>query len=231
MAGDLLHKDPARPLRVALVYPRLWRQVRSFLPPLGLVSLATVARAAGHEVRIFDPSFDRTPRRIKGQLRRFDPEVVGLSVSSDLYPLAQELCAFARRLGARTVMGGPHATICAEEVLAQTRDLDVVLAGEGENTLPALLAAWASGDDPAGLPGVISRRGEEVTAGPPAEWTQAPVWQGEAAAHQPDLQRQRLHRADPHPGVPVPVRLLPAGPQASGRRLPQEERRRGGRRD
>ncbi len=172
MAGDFLHKDPARPLRVALVYPRLWRQVRSFLPPLGLVSLATVARAAGHEVRIFDPSFDRTPRRIKGQLRRFDPEVVGLSVSSDLYPLAQELCAFARRLGARTVMGGPHATICAEEVLAQTRDLDVVLAGEGENTLPALLAAWASGDDPAGLPGVISRRGEEVTAGPPAEWTQ-----------------------------------------------------------
>ena len=161
-----------RALRVALVYPRLWPQTRSFLAPLGLVSLATVARGKGHETQLFDASFDRSLCQVKARLRRFAPDVVGLSVSSDLYPASRELVAFAHGLGARTVMGGPHATICAPEVLAENERLDAVVAGEGEVSFPALLEAWARGDDPAGIPGVVARREGEVVAGPAAEWVE-----------------------------------------------------------
>ena len=131
------------PLRVALVYPRLQHQMRSFLAPLGLISLATVARRAGFDVRLFDPSLDRDLGRVQDQLRRFAPRVIGLSVSSDLYPTARQLCAFARELGAVSVLGGPHATICADEIFADCPQLDYLVSGEGEQSFVELLRCLA----------------------------------------------------------------------------------------
>ena len=157
-------------LRVALIYPRLYHQTRSFLPPLGLISLATVARAQGHDARLFDPSFDADLLRVKRQLTRFAPDVVGLSLSTDLYPVAKELCAFARELGARTVMGGPHATICADEIWADCAQLDFIVAGEGEESFPALLDCLARGEQPEGVLGVSFRSSGRVVRNPPAGW-------------------------------------------------------------
>ena len=156
--------------RVALVFPRLYHQTRSFLPPLGLISLATVARARGHEAVLFDPSFDADLSGIKKQLARFAPDVVGLSLSSDLYPVAKELCCFAHELGARTVMGGPHATICADEIWADCPELHFIVAGEGEESFPALLDCLARGEEPAGVGGVSYRRSGRVVQNPPAGW-------------------------------------------------------------
>ncbi len=157
-------------LRVALVFPRLFHQTRSFLPPLGLISLATVARAAGHDARLFDPSFDADLSRVEAELARFRPHVVGLSLSTDLYPVARKLCVLAQRLGAQTVMGGPHATICAGELWADLPQLDFIVAGEGEESFVALLERIKYGEQPAGVAGVSYRSGGRVVVNPPAGW-------------------------------------------------------------
>ncbi len=157
-------------LKVALVFPRLHHQTRSFLPPLGLISLATVARQSGHDARLFDSSFDRDLARIKAELQRFAPQVVGFSISTDMYPVAKELCAFAKGIGAMTVMGGPHATICADELWSDCPDLDVIVAGEGEESFPQFLDAIREGREPEGVPGVSYRSGDEVVKNPAGAW-------------------------------------------------------------
>ena len=157
-------------LKVALIFPRLRHQMRSFLPPLGLISLATVARQGGHDVRIFDPSFDRDLTRIKADLRRFSPQVAGFSISTDLYPVASELCAFAKGIGAVTVMGGPHATICADELWSDCPALDVIVAGEGEESFPEFLRAVGEEREPEGVPGVSYRSGDKVVKNPAGGW-------------------------------------------------------------
>jgi B12-binding domain/radical SAM domain protein len=53
-----------------------------------------------------------------------------------------------------TIVGGPHASACYREV---ARYADYVVVGEGEYTLPALLAAIEEGRDPP--PGVATARG------------------------------------------------------------------------
>ena len=158
------------PLRVALVYPRLQHQMRSFLAPLGLISLATVARRAGFDVRLFDPSLDRDLGRVQDQLRRFAPRVIGLSVSSDLYPTARQLCAFARELGAVSVLGGPHATICADEIFADCPQLDYLVSGEGEQSFVELLRCLAQDRRPEAVPGVSYRAGAQVSHNPSPDW-------------------------------------------------------------
>lgn len=157
-------------MRVALVYPRLFHQTRSFLVPLGLISLATVARDKGYKVRLFDPSFDPDLSRIKRELADYQPQVVGLSLSTDLYPVARELCAFAKDLGATTIMGGPHPTICAEEIWEDCSHLDIIVSGEGESTFLELLGKLEQDQEPEGVPGVAFRSKEEVITNEPSDW-------------------------------------------------------------
>jgi B12-binding domain/radical SAM domain protein len=58
-----------------------------------------------------------------------------------------------REAACTTIVGGPHATACPEEV---ARYADYVVVGEGEHTLPRLLAALEEGkEDP--VPGVVTK--------------------------------------------------------------------------
>lgn len=64
------------------------------------------------------------------------------------------------------VAGGPHATAAPAEVLAA--GFDLAARGEGERTLPALLSALGSGQDPRSVPGLAWLEGGALrTSGPP----------------------------------------------------------------
>lgn len=151
-------------MRIALIFPRRREQVHGMWPPLGIITLGTVLRGRGHEVRCYDTSFDRDLNRIQQELRAFRPELVGLSTLTDFFPTAAELCRFAKSLGAITVMGGPHPTIAARESLAAIPELDYAVMGEGETTLSRLLEPDAAPDRIAGL---AYRRGGEVFVNAP----------------------------------------------------------------
>ena len=158
------------PLRVALVYPRLFHQVRSFLAPLGLISIATVIRDAGHDVHLLDPSFDKDLTRVARQLSNLRPQVVGFSLSTDLYPAARDLCRHVKKLGATTVMGGPHPTLCADEIFRDCPELDMIVSGEGEHAFPLLLARLERSETPTDVPGVAYRDGDAIVTNPPSDW-------------------------------------------------------------
>jgi B12-binding domain/radical SAM domain protein len=83
---------------------------------------------------------------------RPESEVTCYSLTSITEPLFRDEIAGADCI---TVVGGPHATACPLEV---ARYADFVVAGEGEYTLPALLARIEAGQS-GPIPGVATREG------------------------------------------------------------------------
>lgn len=129
-------------------------------PNLGLCSIA--ATVPEHEVRILDlvlrPKGVR--RRLREEVRRFDPDLIGYSAMSFQYDTARTLAGDLRTVAPRAlhVLGGYHATVMAEQVADRDgRLFDFVLRHEGESSFPGLLRVLDVGGDPKDVAGLSWR--------------------------------------------------------------------------
>jgi anaerobic magnesium-protoporphyrin IX monomethyl ester cyclase len=131
-----------------LLWPDGSAQIETSMPQVALYTLAAVVQDAGVACTILDPleywrlcregeAFDRTAR---------GHDVFCISANSLTWPAARPLIARAAALEPRplVVVGGLHATYCDEHVL-RTTPADVVVRGEGEDTLDELLRALREG--------------------------------------------------------------------------------------
>ena len=137
--------------------------------PLYLVTLAGSARAAGHEVAIYDAmTKDVGFGEIAQRIEEFRPDVVAVSVITSTCPDAIEVFELARRIDGSitTIAGGVHASFMAEEMFATTEALDYVVAGEGERTFVELLDALSNGGNVSRVPGLAYREAGGVVRTP-----------------------------------------------------------------
>lgn len=172
-----------------LIYPptRCGRGQRVVMQqPLGITSLGAVLRGerdvhlldatilGADQVRVESADFEvrgLSPEEVEARIEAVAPDVLGVScVFSPQYPVLQETVRRAKRANPDliTVAGGTHPTFLAEEVLRETPELDFVVLGEGEESLPALLRALERGGV-AGLgaiDGLAWRDGERVRVQP-----------------------------------------------------------------
>jgi radical SAM superfamily enzyme YgiQ (UPF0313 family)/predicted TPR repeat methyltransferase len=126
--------------------------------PVGLGTINGVLRRAGHDARL--ANFSRFSwDEIRRTLREFAPRILGISLFTFNRGAALKLARVAREVdpGIVIVVGGPHATHLAEQVLARHAAVDFVVVGEGEETLSELAAALDSGGDPGALSGLVLR--------------------------------------------------------------------------
>jgi anaerobic magnesium-protoporphyrin IX monomethyl ester cyclase len=124
-------------------------------PPIGIMSLSAVIKAAGHECVMFDQANPETPdEAIVEAIRLQRPALVGLSfLSTTSYPYAKLL---ARRIRAadqevRLAFGGVFATLNAGLVKVQCPEVDFVCRGDGEQLILDLLEHLAEPEAVAGL--------------------------------------------------------------------------------
>lgn len=140
-------------MRVLLVRPPsvLGRMARQNLQhPTNIVGLASEAKARGHEARVLDLEVTAGGAEAFGPaLDAFRPDVVGVSVVTPHVPGAGVLLARAKAWSRDvfTLAGGPHATALPDDLLDEIPSLDAICVGEGDRTLPELLAARACGGD------------------------------------------------------------------------------------
>ncbi|MBU7007164.1 B12-binding domain-containing radical SAM protein [Phosphitispora fastidiosa] len=138
--------------KIMLINPpagiRLWEQHSE---NLGLGYLAAVLRQLGYQASILDASLFRlgisaTLKRIRQQ----QPDVIGFRLLEVNVPHVIGLVARLRRGGytGHITAGGPVATMMGSEVLKLIPGLDSLIVGEGEETLPELLAALNSSGSP-----------------------------------------------------------------------------------
>ena len=141
-------------------------------PPIGIMSLSSVLKQAGHECLMFDQANPETPNDvIIDAINRYQPDLVGLSfLSTTSYPYAKIL-ARQIRASSRTVklaFGGVFASLNAPLVKLQCPEVDFVCRGDGEQLILDLLLRL---DDPEAVVGLTWMKDGKVVqnAGRPME--------------------------------------------------------------
>ena len=106
--------------------------------PMGLAYLAAVLEEAGHEVSVIDcPAEMIDLKQLKTKLACIRPNLIGITSMTPTIQSAFHSAQAAKEACPDTmvVIGGPHATFMDEQVLAEEASVDVVVRGEGEETL------------------------------------------------------------------------------------------------
>jgi anaerobic magnesium-protoporphyrin IX monomethyl ester cyclase len=124
-------------------------------PPIGIMSLSSVLKQAGHECVMFDQANPDTPNEvIVEEIQRQQPDLVGLSfLSTTSYPFAKILARQIRSANeqVKLAFGGVFATLNAQLVKLQCPEVDFVCRGDGEQLLLDLLERL---DDPGAVDGL-----------------------------------------------------------------------------
>jgi radical SAM superfamily enzyme YgiQ (UPF0313 family) len=124
-------------------------------PPIGIMSLSSVLKQAGHECVMFDQANPATPNEvIIEEINRRQPDLVGLSfLSTTSYPYAKILARQIRAVNdkVRLAFGGVFATLSAQLVKLQCPEVDFVCRGDGEQLILDLLEHLDNPEPVAGL--------------------------------------------------------------------------------
>lgn len=178
-------------MRIALVYPPPWKIAApgepvpavdgppdGFAPgdldsdfyqtPYGLLSLGAQAIAAGHQVKVLNLSAFAWSR-VEHILGELDADVWGMScwtANRRGVALAAD-CIRRYHPRAPIVVGGPHATPLAREMLAHHGAIDVVCEGESELSFAEIVARAGAAQSLCGITGTVYRDGSQVKAAPP----------------------------------------------------------------
>ena len=137
--------------------------------PLGLAYLAAALEKGGYELTVFDcPALGINPEELRARLASFEPDVVGITsitptIKSTLLAarIAKEACP-----NAVVVLGGPHATFMDSQILSDYSDVDIVVRGEGEETLIELLSRIIDSGDLQTVSGISFRKNGQIIRTP-----------------------------------------------------------------
>ncbi len=126
--------------KIALVNSPLLKEAghHPLFPPLGLAYMAAVLEQNDFEVKIFDcPVCEMDHGKLKAELDSFQPTIVGIGSMTPVIESALKSAHVAKEVcpDAKVVMGGPHATFADKQILADEKDVDIIVRGEGEETL------------------------------------------------------------------------------------------------
>ncbi len=136
-------------------------------PPLGLAYLAAVLERAACPVQVLDfVVFPYSKSHLSKILNEFHPELVGVTSVTMNFREAIRAIRDVKQLAPHvvTVMGGPHVTFCSRETLEQCPELDIVVLGEGEDTLVRL--ATSDPQEWPRIPGIVYRLPDGIHLNP-----------------------------------------------------------------
>jgi anaerobic magnesium-protoporphyrin IX monomethyl ester cyclase len=177
-------------MRIALIYPPPWKipladeapDLRDGPPtgyrvgdldadfhqtPYGLFSLGAQAIRAGHQVKVLNLSAFPWSR-VDEVLRALDADLYGMSCWT---ANRRGVAMVAKRLkelrpGAPVIIGGPHATPLATEMLTHHPSIDLVCLGESDATLLEIVDRRTRGEPLIGVAGTAYRGASGVELGP-----------------------------------------------------------------
>jgi len=110
--------------------------------PLGLCYVAAAFEAANTEVKILDYIVRQySLEKLLEELSLFNPDVIGITSVTMNFPLAASIIKTAKQgfPSVVTIMGGPHVSFDYENTLKQHPEIDLIVVGEGEQTIKELV--------------------------------------------------------------------------------------------
>ncbi|MGE0405767.1 MAG: radical SAM protein, partial [Candidatus Korobacteraceae bacterium] len=136
------------------------QQIMKPYVPLGILYLCAYLREQGFGVEVFDSTFARMDELL-ARLREGPPGVVGVYANLMTRRNAVRILRAAKDAGWKTIAGGPEPGAYIEEYLHA--GADVIVIGEGEQTMAELLPALRmKSADLSSIRGIAYRDGEGV---------------------------------------------------------------------
>ncbi len=148
------------PMRIVLIAPP-YPLEEAPSPPMGICCIAAVCEKAGHEVVILDYIVSRyTAEKLRTELDRFQPHVVGTNSVTMNFDSATAILrdVKAHNPSIPTLMGGPHVSFDHYNVLRDNPEVDVVIIGEGEETVVEFLSCAQKKEHWKKIPGLAFRQ-------------------------------------------------------------------------
>ncbi|MEE8190841.1 MAG: radical SAM protein [Candidatus Scalindua sediminis] len=111
----------------------LFTEGTTLIPPMGLLYMGAVLEKAGYNVTIAD--------LLVAPEQDIDIEsynIIGITANTVQFNNALRFAEKAKKLGKTVILGGPHPTFEAEASL-NTRNVDFIVRGEGEETIVELV--------------------------------------------------------------------------------------------
>jgi anaerobic magnesium-protoporphyrin IX monomethyl ester cyclase len=138
-----------------------------YLIPLGLVCIGGPLIDAGFKVKLIDHDLYGWPiNQLIQELSDFKTDYIllGHSGSTAAHKTAlKTIRAIHQKLPhVRVVYGGVYPSYADRVVMAECEEIDVVVRGEGEQTIVGLIRTWEQTDDLSGVDGITWRRGREI---------------------------------------------------------------------
>jgi len=144
--------------RVVLANPPYPEDVpQAVFIPLGISYLAAVLEREGFQVDVVDCQVAKFSQKdLEDKFKSLNPQIVGVTAATVTYFPALEVLKAAKVSvpNCVTLIGGPHVTVLDDRTFTDSKDVDIVVRGEGEQTMLEL-ARLVSEDNLNGLGKVL----------------------------------------------------------------------------
>ena len=131
--------------------------------------MAAVLEKNGYKVDVIDCQLLKLSHAdVKNELAKRQPDVVGVTSVTLTYKSALKILDIAKEIFPKclTILGGCHATFWDKEALRESSNLDVVVRGEGENTILELVRRLETGRDFCDALGITFRKNGKTVRNP-----------------------------------------------------------------
>ena len=146
---------------IVLIYPffrKIFDKSPFRFPPLGIGYIASILRQKNYSVEIFDGTFRNREEMLK-EIELLKPRIVGIY---SMYSMEDESFFFAKKLGNIVdllVAGGPLPTV---EPVKFLKWFDVVVIGEGENTVLEIVKSYHNDRELDKISGIKFKRNNKI---------------------------------------------------------------------
>jgi anaerobic magnesium-protoporphyrin IX monomethyl ester cyclase len=161
-------------MRIVFVHPNYHSggaEIAGNWPPAWVAYLTGSLRSAGFDdIHFIDAMTNHLgPDDLRARLRDLEPDVVGTTAITPAIYEAEEVLRIAQEVAPKAlrVLGGIHATFMFRQVLTEAPWVDVIVRGEGEEIMVALMQALAQGrwpEDRRRIKGLAFLDGAEIVS-------------------------------------------------------------------
>jgi radical SAM superfamily enzyme YgiQ (UPF0313 family) len=151
-------------MKVMLIQPPMLHLKMQLSPNLGLAYIAAVLERDGFDVQVVDAAAENLDYDgVIDRIRAFSPAVIGAGGQT---PVSVRSMTIFRRVKEEigpdiwTVAGGPHFSFAEQRSMAECPELDVIVRGEGEETMSHLCKQLARGGQLHDVSGITWRDGQ-----------------------------------------------------------------------
>jgi len=152
-------------MRILLVSPKFasgWKPY--IMPPIGLCYLkASLTKAGFKDTKVLDAS-NYSIKRIKREIEIYRPDIIGVTCFTEARHNALDVTRVAKELGATTILGGVHPTFMYKQILDNYKSVDIVVVGEGEETIVELAKSLVRGKWES-IGGLVLRYKDQIIVG------------------------------------------------------------------